>query len=102
MRMLPLPTARDGRSPAAARLERAIDSAVAVLERLERTRSVRDLGERARQLKEQIAAWHVAPPSTEQREAVMRDALSIHLSALALLRSGAQPDPPDAGDKVAG
>jgi hypothetical protein len=102
MRMSPLPTARDGRSAAAARLERAIDSAVVVLERLERTRSVRDLAERARQLKEQIAAWQAAPPSSEEREAVMRDALSIHLSALALLRGGAQPDPPDTGDKAAG
>jgi len=70
---------------AAAHLERALDSAVECLDRLEPSDRTRDLRDRATRLKEQMQGWHSAPPSTEAREAVMRGALSIQLAAVAML-----------------
>lgn len=94
--------AHEERSAAAIRLERAIDSAIEVLGRLERTKSVRDLAVRASELREQIRAWPVAPPARDAREAAMRSALSIHLAALALLREGSRAAPPERDGRIAG
>jgi len=104
MPIAPIPRLRlrEARHAAATRLERAIDSAIEVLDRLEPTERVRDLAERARELREQVGTWEQAPPSTEVRESVMRSALALHLDALALLRAASNPPGSAQGPSLAG
>jgi hypothetical protein len=100
MPMSTLTSPRPGRSSVTTSLERAVDSAIECLNRLERTDGVRDLAQRARQLKEQMQSWHASPPSTEVREALMRNAMSLQLAALALARQTspfARPAPDGGG-----
>ncbi|HXX70235.1 MAG TPA: hypothetical protein VEK07_23855 [Polyangiaceae bacterium] len=102
MPISPIPRLREIRHAAVARLERAIDSAIEVLDRLAPTDRVRDLAERARELREQVGTWEQTPPSTEVRESVMRSALSLHLDAVALLRAASHLQGPAQGPNLAG
>ena len=83
-RPFPLPA----HSPGVDRARYAVDLALRCLGGIEPAKDVRDLVERAERLRHEIKHWTTHPPTSEEREAVMRGALSIQVAAMTLLRKG--------------
>ena len=68
------------------RARRAVDMALQCLAEVEPDDEVRGLVERGERLRSEIEQWGEAPPSPESRDAVMRDAVSMQVAAVSLLR----------------
>jgi hypothetical protein len=78
------PAPRPG-GPHSDRARHAIDLALHCLRGLESTPEVRDLTQKAEDLRLEIDGWPARQPTPEMRDAAMRTALSIQVSALGIL-----------------
>jgi acyl-CoA reductase-like NAD-dependent aldehyde dehydrogenase len=67
----------------------AINQALTILARLPDTEEARDLREQCRAIEETAKEWARTPPTAEDREAMMKKVLAIHVLLTKVRRSSA-------------